>query len=66
MPDMPRIHPREPVIAAAKQDLSDAISAMLTQHDLSYAELFVVLLDTTNVWAYHALHDERKAPKETT
>lgn len=56
---MPRIHPRERVVAVARGEISLAVSEVVSRHDLTYAEVFSILGGEIQGFAKYAIRDER-------
>ncbi len=54
-----RQHPRESIVAQAGTELSQAVSAIATKHNLTYGELFSALSAIQGNWAKYQIRDER-------
>lgn len=54
-----KLHPRYAVAKAAGDDIGDAIDAAVAAHDITYAEVLVILAEQQRKWATFALRAER-------
>lgn len=54
-----RLHPRYTIAKAAELQISAAISAAIQEHDISYAELLVILAEQQRMYATYLLRTER-------
>ena len=63
--EMPRQHPRVPIVQRARLELGEALGRIISKHDLTYAELLSVLNETAVSWAGYAMRDEREAESGT-
>jgi hypothetical protein len=54
-----KLHPRYAITTAAEIQIGEAISAAITEHDITYAELLVILAGQQQKWATYLLRTER-------
>jgi len=54
-----RIHPRTRIVQRAEQEIGEAVSTAVGQHDLTYVELTQILASAQLHWAKYALRSER-------
>lgn len=54
-----RLHPRYTIAKAAELQIGAAISAAIKEHDITYAELLVILAAEQRKWATYLLRTER-------
>lgn len=59
MSDLPKIHPRHYQVAAATSEVQTHLSGAIERHELTYAEVMVVLATVTQTWAYLLLKADR-------
>ena len=56
---MPRIHPRERLVAEARHDISTAIIAAAKAYDLTHGELTMILAGEIQSWTKYQIREER-------
>jgi hypothetical protein len=54
-----RLHPRYAIAKAAELQISKAIGDAVTEHDLTYAEVLLILTGELKLWATYLLRTER-------
>lgn len=58
-----RLHPRYTIAKAAELQIREAISDAVTEHDITYAELLIILANEQHRWATYLLRTERHPDK---
>lgn len=54
-----RLHPRYAIAKDAELQIGTAIGAAIREHDITYAELLVILAEQQRKWAVYLLRTER-------
>lgn len=55
-----QLHPRHSIVAKARASISKSVLDVMKEHDLTYAELFGILLGELQGWNSEALREERR------
>lgn len=56
---LPRIHPRERLVAEARHAISTAIIKAVESHDITHGELTMILAGEIQSWAKYQIREER-------
>lgn len=54
-----KLHPRYAIAKQAELQIGAAISAAINEHDITYAELLIILASEQRKWATYLLREER-------